>query len=171
MKNLLLSILLAIGACCSSRPEQQKRTIVIFDSAKLLSPVQTDSIRTLIDELESTIGSQVGIIIIESLRGQNIDEYSLREANRMRLGRKDFDDGVLITLALNDRRMRIEVGIGLENIIRDELASDINQNVMAPEFRKGNYGLGIYRGVDNIKSLIELNKERVGETPEHRKRD
>lgn len=67
--------------------------------------------------------------------------------------------------------MRIEVGIGLENIIRDELASDINQNVMAPEFRKGNYGLGIYRGVDNIKRLIELNKERVGETPEHRKRD
>lgn len=56
--------------------------------------MQTDSIRTLIDELESTIGSQVGIIIIESLRGQNIDEYSLREANRLRLGRKDFDDGV-----------------------------------------------------------------------------
>lgn len=165
---LLAFILIALG--CASGPQKKREYSVIFDSAKLLNSVQHDSLRAIISELEQNVGSQIGVNIIPSLRGQNIDEYSIQVADRLGLGRKKFNDGILLTIAIEDRMMRIEVGTGLEIIVRDEIASRINREVMAPKFRKGNYCLGIYKGIDSLKSLIESNKGRIGEIPEHRKK-
>jgi uncharacterized protein len=166
MKNyaaLLLVLSFAVGAC--NRPREVKKLTAadrIFDSAQLLSPVQRDSIFQLIEELHSTVGSEVGVNIISSLKGQKIDPYSLAVANQLGLGRPKYNDGILLTLAMNDHQMRIEVGLGLENIIRDEIASRINRTIMAPQFRKGNFCRGIYLGIDSIKFLIERDVKWVG---------
>ncbi|MBI3217978.1 MAG: TPM domain-containing protein [Bacteroidetes bacterium] len=136
----------------------------IFDSAQLLSSVQRDSIFQIINKLDSSIGSQIGVNIISSLRGRNISAYSLDVAQKLRLGRTSYNDGILLTVALAEHQMRIEVGTGLENIIKDEIASRINRNILAPQFRMGNFGRGIYLGLDSIKFLIERDKELVGVT-------
>ncbi len=159
-------VLFALISCGSHR--EKRRLVVsdrIYDSANLLSSVQRDSIFQLIHQLDSAIGSQVGLNIISSLRGRKISEYSLDVAEKLRLGRSQYNDGILLTVALADHQMRIEVGYGLENIIKDEIASRINRNLIAPQFRKGNYCQGIYLGVDSIKYLIERDRELVGESP------
>lgn len=134
----------------------------IFDSANLLSSVQRDSIFQVINKLDSSIGSQIGVNIISSLRGRRISEYSLDVARKLHLGRTKYNDGILLTVALEDHQMRIEVGNGLENIIKDEIASRINRNIIAPQFRIGNFSKGIYLGLDSIKFLIERDKKLVG---------
>jgi uncharacterized protein len=156
-------ILFAFGAC---REYKQTHGLAvsdcIFDSANLLTTVQRDSVFQIIHELDSTVGSQMGVNIIASLRGRKIDEYSLEVANNLGLGRPQYNDGILLTVALEDRKMRIEVGVGLESIVRDETASRINRNTIAPQFSEGNYCKGIYLALDSMKYLIERNRTLIG---------
>jgi uncharacterized protein len=137
----------------------------IYDSAKLLSKPQADSVLRLIQELNANIGSQLAVITIDTLNGQEINDYSINQAERLQIGRAAYDDGILLTIAVKNREMRIEVGLGLELIIKDEIASRINRQVIAPEFRKGKCGLGIYKGLDSIKYLIERDRDLVGKRP------
>ncbi|GHN01565.1 hypothetical protein WSM22_30540 [Cytophagales bacterium WSM2-2] len=134
----------------------------IIDNADLLTTEQEDSVFYLIDQLDKEIGSQIVVLTIDSLNGQDINEFSNHEFESRRLGRDKELDGLLMTIAVKDKSMRIEVGYGLERIIKDEIASRINRNVIAPKFREGKFGQGIYNGVDTIKTLIEKNKDLVG---------
>jgi uncharacterized protein len=166
MKLGLFTIILIVLFSCHL-PERYRPTIAntIYDSVGILTRPQADSIFRLVKDLNDNIGSQMAVIIIDTLNGQKINDYSLLQAEKLRLGRKEFSDGILFTVALKNRQMRIEVGYGLELIVKDEIASRINRNVIAPKFRQGKYGLGIYKGLDSIKYLIENNKDLVGKFP------
>jgi uncharacterized protein len=171
MKYLRLTtfLTLVLLTCCSKSNKQQVFIPTlensIYDSAKLLSKPQADSVLRLIQELNANIGSQLAVITIDTLNGQEINDYSINQAERLQIGRAAYDDGILLTIAVKNREMRIEVGLGLELIIKDEIASRINRQVIAPEFRKGKFGLGIYKGLDSIKYLIERDRDLVGKRP------
>jgi uncharacterized protein len=135
----------------------------IFDYAELLTKEEEDSLFSLIKELEDKVGSQIGILTVDTLNGENINSYSLRMANEMGLGRVDYDDGILITVAVKDQSTRIEVGYGLEKIIKDEIAARIISENMFPEFRTGNFFAGLESAVVTMKELIEENKDIVGQ--------
>jgi uncharacterized membrane protein YgcG len=171
MKYLRLTAFLTLSllTCCTKSNKKQvfMPTLEnsIYDSAKLLSKPQADSILRLIQVLNADIGSQLAVITIDTLNGQEINDYSINQAERLQIGRTDYDDGILLTIAVKNRKMRIEVGRGLELIIKDEIASRINRQVIAPEFRKRKFGLGIYKGLDSIKYLIERDRELVGKRP------
>jgi uncharacterized protein len=137
----------------------------VFDSAMLFSNGERDSINDLMKKLEDELGTQVAVIAIDSLPGMTIEQYSLRESQRMQFGRKDFDDGVLITIALRDRATRIEVGAGLENILKDEIATRYLTKVMIPYFIENKFGTGVYTGIDSIAHLLRKHKHRIGERP------
>ena len=107
----------------------------------------------------------MAVITIDTLNGQEIEDFSIKQAERLGIGRPEFDDGILLTIAVKNREIRIEVGVGLELIIKDEIASRINRNVIAPKFRAGKFGLGIYKGLDSIKYLIQRDKYLVGRRP------
>jgi uncharacterized protein len=83
----------------------------------------------------------------------------------LRLGRSTHNDGLLITIVTMERKLRIEVEMGLENIIKDEVAGRIIRDDMAPLFRQEKYGQGIYLAVDKISKLIVQHKELVGSQP------
>jgi uncharacterized protein len=134
----------------------------IFDNAGLLTVQQKDSLSELIMGLEKRVGSQIAIFTIDSLNGEGINEFSLKTAEKMRLGRPKFDDGLLITVAVSNRQMRIEVGYGLEKIIKDEIAARIIREDMAPKFREKDYSGGLKVTVEKLIKLIEDNKELVG---------
>lgn len=151
---------------CGCGQEKQKQTVpMIHDHASLLSASEKDSIAGLIRNLEQTTGSQVAVVIVDSLNDETIEQFSLRTVNELGLGRSGFDDGLLISVVLQERTMRIEVGVGLENIIKDEIAARILREEMTPSFKERNFGKGICLGISAISDLIIKNRELIGTTP------
>lgn len=161
MKLLIIPVLFLLIACSDTRLTREAR---IFDHAHLLTDAQQDSVFTLIKDLNEKTGSQIAVITIDTLPGKSINEYSLEVAENLGLGRKEQNDGILIAVAVRERQMRIEVGYGLEQIIKDEIAAKIIREIMAPRFREEKYGLGIYKAVDSIRFLIERDQALIGKT-------
>ena len=134
----------------------------VNDYARVLTQAQQDTLNTRLAALEDSVGSQLVILTVDSLGGHTIEEYSLRVAEHYGIGRADYDDGVLILLALQDQQVRIEVGYGLELIIRDEIARQIIEDRMTPNFRAGNFYEGLTAGATEIIRLIYQHPELVG---------
>jgi uncharacterized membrane protein YgcG len=169
MYKLILLFLLGICVSCENKNHAARSLSLknrIIDNAGLLTKDQEDSIFYLIKKLELQIGSQIALITIDSLGGQKIEEFSINIADSLKLGRATHNDGVLITVSLKDRTARIEVGTGLENIIKDEIAAEIIREELAPKFREENYGKGLFLVVEEISKLITDNKDLVGKEPQ-----
>ena len=158
-------IILILFACSKSYKSEKVFTATIYDSANVLNNLQSDSITALIKELKTSTGSELSVIIIDTLNGQSIEKYSIVKADDLRLGREEYADGVLFVVSVNDRKMRVEVGSGLELILKDEIVAKIIREIITPEFRNQKYGQGIYLGIDNLKNLIESNKNLIGKRP------
>jgi uncharacterized protein len=169
MKILFVLVFVILGGLtsCDRKVDQKVSKLVvksrIFDNADLLTKEQEDDLFRLIQSLENEIGSQIAIMTVVSLEGQPIEEYSLKIFERLGLGRAKFDDGILITVSETDRMMRIEVGYGLEKIVKDEIASRINREEMAPRFKENDYAGGLKKAIEKIITLIKNNKELVGQ--------
>ena len=163
--NILLIISASLLFIACAPKVQDERVQYVHDETHLLTVGQRDSLNRELADLEKSIGSQMVILIISSLDGQKIEDYSLNTANSWGLGRNEYADGILITVALADRQMRIEVGLGLEKIITDEIAGDIIRGQMAPEFRENKYFQGLYAAVKRMKALISENKSLIGQRP------
>lgn len=168
MKILFVLVFVILGGLtsCDRKVDQKVSELEvksrIFDNADLLTKEQEDDLFRLIQSLENEIGSQIAIMTVVSLEGQPIEEYSLKIFERLGLGRAKFDDGILIIVSETDRMMRIEVGYGLEKIVKDEIASRINREEMAPSFKENDYAGGLKKAIEKIITLIKNNKELVG---------
>ncbi len=126
----------------------------VVDEASLVSPSDKIFIEGVLAELEGKTGDQVAVLTITSLKGANLEQYSLGVAREWGLGEKDKNNGVLFLIAKNDRKMRIEVGYGLEGKLTDAIASYIIRNDVAPAFRSGDFSGGIKRGVGSIVNVL-----------------
>lgn len=162
--SVIICILLVESCQRSSRGEVEIGNRVL-DRAKLLSQEQREHLFDLITQLEQSVGSQIAIITVDSLNGERIEDFSLAMLEQLKLGRENFKDGLLIVVADKDHEVRIEVGYGLEKIIRDEIARRINREEMIPKFKEHKFYEGLYLGVSRIKKLIEDNKHLVGQLP------
>jgi uncharacterized protein len=134
----------------------------VTDNANILSP---EAHRLLSDSLkahEERTTNQVVVLTLRTLGGENIEDFANRVFNEWKLGQKDRDNGVLIVVVPDDRRMRIEVGYGLEGALPDLMASRIIQNIMTPRFRNGDFDGGITEGTLAVLKTIE--GEYVAET-------
>ncbi len=100
--------------------------------------------------------------IVDTLGAKNINEVSLAIGEKLKLGRQKYRDGVLIFVAYRDRKIRIEVGYGLERIIRDEIAKWIITEKMAPRFKRQEYFEGLSAAIAEISNLIRANKRLIG---------
>lgn len=165
MCYLYFLILLIIFACCANGQRIDDSKNYVVDRSMVLSNEQVDKLNFELRELEDSIGSQMYILIIDSLGEETIEAYSLRTATEWGIGRKDVNDGVLVTLAMFEREIRIEVGIGLEKIIKDEIAAKIIREDMAPNFKEEKYYEGLLIGIIQIKTLIYENSGLIGQSP------
>ena len=127
----------------------------VVDTVSLLDPGSRQAIDSYLEGLEERKGSQVVVLIVESTGPEPIEEFSIRVAEAWQIGRGDVDDGVILVVARSDRRMRIEVGYGLEGAIPDITAKRIIADIMAPHFREQDFGGGIQAGVEAIGARIE----------------
>jgi uncharacterized protein len=126
----------------------------VHDEAHVLSPATVDLLEQQLKAYEDSTSNQLAILIIPSLDGEVLEQYSLRVAESWRLGKADKDNGALMLVAVNDRKMRIETGQGLEGVLTDAVCSRIIRNEMAPSFRQGNYDEGITAGINAMLKAI-----------------
>lgn len=158
MKTIRLASLLALfllSALCAAAVEVPYLTGRVTDNAQILSP---ETRRTLTERLkahEDKTTNQVAVLTVPSLEGEGIEEYAVAVFNDWKLGQKGKDNGILLIVAPNDRRMRIEVGYGLEGTLTDGTAGSIIRNVITPHFKKSDYNKGIEEGVAAILSILE----------------
>jgi len=132
----------------------------VTDLTGTLSAEQRQQLESRLASLEQRKGSQVAILVVSTTRPEPIEEYSLRVAEAWKLGRaqvdgRKVDDGVLLLVAKDDRKVRIEVGYGLEGAIPDALAKRIIAEAIAPAFRKGDFFGGLEAAVGDLSRLIE----------------
>jgi uncharacterized protein len=126
----------------------------VHDDAHILSQQTIDNLETRLKAFEDSTSNQLAILIIPSLNGEVLEDYSLRVSEKWKLGQKDKDNGALLLIAVDDHKMRIETGEGLEGVLPDAICNRIIRNEIAPDFRKGNYDDGITRGIDAVIRAI-----------------
>ena len=117
----------------------------VVDLAGIIDNSVKTKINRYLRELEQKTTAQVAILTIKSLEGQSLEDFSITIAHdKWKLGQKGKDNGVLVLVAKDDRKYRIEVGYGLEGILPDSLVGSIGRQYLVPYFRKGDYSTGIY---------------------------
>ncbi len=155
--RLLAVLLLAWAGLAGSALAQQPVPALsgrVVDTTDTLDAAQRAALEARLAAIEQRHGSQVAVLIVASTDPEPIEAYAIRVAEQWQLGRADVDDGVLLLVAMQDRRMRIEVGYGLEGAIPDAVARRIIAEQMAPRFRAGDFFGGIEAAIDSIGRAI-----------------
>ena len=128
----------------------------IIDQTESLANEDIDRIAQLINAERQKKSFQIGVLMIPTLGSDDsLEEYSLKVARQWGVGDKKKSNGVLLLIAKNDRKMRIEVGNGMEGLLTDARASQIIRNTIAPKFRSGDYAGGVEAGVKRIVDAAE----------------
>ncbi|MEE4166983.1 MAG: TPM domain-containing protein, partial [Desulfocapsaceae bacterium] len=142
----------------------------VNDYARILSPATVSQLESVLSALETSDSTQIVVVTIPSLQGSDIESIALSIAEQNRIGQKDFDNGALLLIARDDRKLRIEVGYGLEGTLTDLTAGQIIRNVITPQFRNGNFDLGVINGVGAMVAAVRgeyqasaLNNRNSGE--------
>jgi uncharacterized protein len=148
---LVLVIAVLASAALKVPPPPNRR---INDYAGALSAADAMRLEQKLIARERTSSNQVVVAIFRSLEGESLEDFSIRLAQAWRIGQKGLDNGVIFLVFLDDRKMRIEVGYGLEPTLTDAIASSIIRNVVAPRFREGHIADGIAAGLDAIDQAI-----------------
>jgi uncharacterized protein len=151
---LLLAMALLSPALLHAADAVPKLTRHVTDLTGTLTAPQVDQLDAQLVALEKTKGAQLTVLMVDSTAGQDIESYSLAVAEANKVGRKGTDDGVLLLVAKNDRRVRIEVGYGLEGAIPDAATARIIREYIAPKFRSNDYFGGISDAVGALTQLI-----------------
>ncbi len=152
---LLLLIGLAGPRGAQAQPQVPELTGRVVDNAELLSSQTERVLAARLKAHADSTSNQVAVLTIESLQGAILEPFSIRVARAWELGQEEFNNGVLLLVAEQERDIRIEVGYGLEGELPDVVASRIIRYEMTPRFRKGDFDGGVRAGVEAILGAIE----------------
>ena len=142
MKKIISLLLFAFCFCFALNFNEQ-----INDEARIFSQNERDELLNLVQNFEQNSTTQIAIVTLNSLESRSIEELSLEIARGYKLGQKKDNNGVLLVVAPNEKKVRIEVGYGLEGVLTDAVASEIINSVMIPEFKNGKMSEGVKDGV------------------------
>ena len=126
----------------------------VTDLANVLQAPERAQLEARLTTIEQQTGSQVAVLIVPTTQPEDIAAYSIRVVDLWKLGRKRVDDGVLLVIAAQDHKLRIEVGRGLEGTLPDAIANRIINETIAPAFKRGEYYAGVAAGVEQIAGRI-----------------
>lgn len=127
----------------------------VVDQTGTLSSDDIASLNQKIRDFEARKGSQIAVLIVPTTAPEEIEQYSIRVAEAWKIGRKKIDDGAILLVAKNDRKLRIEVGYGLEGALTDVTSKRIIDEIITPKFRSGDFAGGISDGVDRIIGVVD----------------
>jgi uncharacterized protein len=127
----------------------------VTDLTNTLDAGQRAALEAKLAAFEAKKGSQIAVLVVPSTQPETIEQYGIRVADTWKIGRKGIDDGVILIVAKNDRRLRLEVGYGLEGALPDAIAKRIVTDVITPHFKQGDFAGGINAGVDATIKVID----------------
>lgn len=154
MKQIIY-ILIVLNVLLSAQPKIEKLNNYAVDYSNTLSQVELNDLNSELRSIDDRTSNQIVVLIIPSLDGYPIEMFAIEVSEANGIGRKGKDNGALLLISINDRKVRIEVGYGLEGALPDALASSIIRNEIAPYFRSGNYFAGVRAGIRAIDAAIK----------------
>ena len=131
-----------------------KLTTRVTDLTNTLSSGQKSSLESKLAAWESRTGGQFAVLLVPTTKPEDIDQYSQRVTDAWKLGRKGIDDGILLLIAKNDKKLRLQVGKGFEGTLTDVTSKRIIDEVIVPAFRKNDFAGGIDAGVDKAIGVV-----------------
>jgi uncharacterized protein len=152
---LLFALLLPWLAWAADIPPLKSR---VTDLTGTLSAQQKSALEQSLAEFETRKGPQIAVLMVPTTQPETIEQYAVRVFESWKLGRKGVDDGVLLVVAKDDRKVKIETGYGLEGILPDAIAKRIIEDDIIPRFKQGDFYGGIRAGVDRIMRVVEGEK-------------
>jgi uncharacterized protein len=126
----------------------------VIDEAGILDATTREQVEKLSADLEAKTTDQLVVVTLKSLRGTSIEDYGYQLGRKWQIGQKDKNNGVVLIVAPNDKRVRIEVGYGLEPTLTDAISSVIIQGSILPRFRAGDFAGGVRRGAEDIAQVL-----------------
>ena len=167
MKYLKVSFLLILLSCSTLQaqfeiPEKPESQTSVYDYAALLSSAQKSTLEQKLIRYSDSTSTQIVVAIIHSTEGENINYLGAQWGEKWGIGQADKDNGILVLLAVGDRRIAINTGYGVESSLTDAMSKRIIDQVIIPEFRNGDYYSGLDKGSDAIFSVLkgEFKEER-----------
>jgi uncharacterized protein len=130
----------------------------VTDLTSTLDAQQRGALEQTLAEFERRKGAQIAVLLVPSTQPETVEQYAVRVFETWKLGRKGIDDGVLLVVAKNDRKVKIEVGYGLEGVLPDAIAKRIIEDEIVPRFKQGDFYGGIRAGADRMMRVIEGEK-------------
>ena len=160
MKRFFLFLSLIFSVCVYAQTDvvPKKPSLaegLVLDQTNTLTPEQLVTLREKLLAYDRSTSNQIAVVIIPTLKGNSIEDVALEIGRGWGVGQANNDNGVVILIAKNDRKMRIEVGTGLEGAVTDYVTSSIIQNTLRPNFREDNYYRGLTEAVDEIIKAAE----------------
>jgi uncharacterized protein len=143
----------------------------VVDDANLLDAAARADLEAKLAALEAKTSDQLVVVTVRSLGGRSIEEYGYRLGRSWAIGQKDKNNGVLLIVAPHERKVRVEVGYGLEGALPDAIANVIIQNTILPRFKANDYPGGIARGVDDLIKVLSGDAEEFKRQAPPKKND
>ena len=157
-QQIFLTCFLIFIACVAAAQSQIKvpdLTGRIVDLTATLDANQQQMLEQKLRMFEQKKGTQIAVLIVPLIGDETIEQFSIRVAEQWKLGRKKIDDGAILVIAKNERRLRIEVGYGLEGALNDAVSKRIIDEVIVPAFKRGDFFDGISAGIDSMMRVVE----------------
>jgi len=152
---VLLALLLLVAVIPAAALEVPRLTGRVNDYAGMLASSTVSQLEGVLAELERTDSTQIVVLTVPSLQGDSLEDFSLRVVENWKIGQQKVDNGALLLIARDDRKLRIEVGYGLEGRLTDLVAGQIIRNVITPRFRQGDFNQGVIDGVTAMVAAVK----------------
>ena len=171
MSRTLLAVLLIVlaGSVAAAALQVPAPEAYVQDRAELLGPETERKLEAALQQLDEAESTQIAVLTIPSLEGESLEEYALAVAERWGIGSRQQDNGALLLIARNERRIRIEVGYGLEHLLTDLVTGRIIDHEITPHFRQGDFDGGVIAGVQAMVKAVHGAYQGQGETTERRR--
>ena len=159
--RLFVAFLLLVSAPAALAQTFPNLTGRVVDQADLLNPEQEADLTRRLEALEQASTRQLVVVTVSDLEGYPIEDYGYRLGRHWGIGQSEANNGLILIVAPNERRVRIEVGYGLEPIVTDALSSQIIDNEIVPRFRSNDYAGGIFAGADALIQQLQAPPEQA----------
>ena len=153
--GLLSFLLLLLSSSLARSLEVPPLRGRVNDYAGVMGQDQVRTLESQLAQFEQETGHQIAILTVPTLDGEDIEGFSIRVAENWKIGKKGFDNGVILLVAVKDRKLRLEVGYGLEGVLPDAIAKRITSDYIVPRFRALDYAGGIIAGIDAVQKVIK----------------
>lgn len=155
---LLLTASASRAETPASIPNPRAHHSWVTDNAKILTPAEIRQLDQILTPLEKKTTAEVAVVTVKNMNGDNVDNFANKLFKRWGIGKQGKNNGVLILAAMQERKIRIEVGYGLESRLPNAKCAAIIKTEMVPDFRRKQYGTGLLKAVRNVAGVLEKGK-------------